>query len=394
MSNVNFSAQGHITVHRLRTGDVISLTMASNAIALYQAYDEATFDVNPNWSTDGISDPTAIAAIQAVQPWRRPVLTSAKGSTVTLDDGRWYYNDELLTWGNTDYVVSGESKTYKVNTNASCAGKFALIASTMEIRIIGNLPSAANTWNDQLTFKCNAIAENVSYSEVNTMTIELVGSGASSYRGTVVAASQVLDSSAAGCHTTLTAQLHLGLTDVQTFYVKIMGETGFLHDGAVSTASNGVATFEVYGSGNNSVPNSSTPYDDVSGMALLTAYFYTDSNCNNLVAKAGVELKDQVDEYDVVLTEGNVSEVAEGQSVTVTAGIINMKTGVMQNISGCNPIYDLRVLDPRNITNTPIKTSNTNTIVVTTSETDLGGQLYDVEVTADVKWTGVPTPIS
>lgn len=61
----NYSAQNSITIKRLRSNDSLMLTFENNGIPLFQAVDEESGAVSPDWS------------IAANQPVRTPKVTSA-----------------------------------------------------------------------------------------------------------------------------------------------------------------------------------------------------------------------------------------------------------------------------------------------------------------------------
>lgn len=363
MGAMNFSAQGSITVRRLRTGDVINLSMNTNGIALWQGYDPTGLgSVSPNWNT------------AANQPTRTPVLRSAKGKTVTMDDAKWYYNDSLISWGSTTYEA--DSKTYYVSSNHN--GAFAWIPSTGEIRIIKNLASATNTWNDELRFECKAICDNVAYDMSQVLTVEIVKGGSSSYYATLVADSQMLTLDSPS--TTLRAELHLGSSDVQEFWIKVLNnESGFIGSAVKATS------HSPFYQATKSISRS-----DISGIAMLTAYFYLEDPGQNAnaqpVAKASVKLTDVGDEFDVQLriTSSN-TEVSDGNPVTVQAYVVKMSDNSEYSLTGKSPTWSLKVMNVQ--TWTAIATSSTDTIQVTTSHTDRNGEMYDVEVTADVSWS-------
>lgn len=367
---MNFSAQGSITVRRLRTGDVLNLSMSTNGIALWQGNDPTgTGSVSPDWTQ------------AANQPTRTPVLRSAKGKAVTMDDAKWYYNNSEIYFGDTDYVADG--KTYKVSTNHD--GSFAFIAATGELRIIKNLASASNTWNDELRFKCKAVCDNVGYDMEEVLTVEIVKAGASSYYATLVADTQQLELDASATptkdRTNLRAELHLGLGDVKEFWVKILNnEAGFI-GGAVKATSHSPFYQAV----------KQITRSDISGMAMLTAYYYLENPDSNAsaqpVAKASIKITDTGDEFDVMLryTSSN-TDVSDGNPVTVEAYVVRMSDNSEYSLTGkSGVVWRLDVMNVQ--TWTSLKSSSTNTIQVTTAETDRNGEMYDVEVTADVTWS-------
>ena len=71
----NYSAQNSITIKRLRSNDSLMLTFENNGIPLFQAVDEESGAVSPDWS------------IAANQPVRTPKVTSARGLAVSYLPG-------------------------------------------------------------------------------------------------------------------------------------------------------------------------------------------------------------------------------------------------------------------------------------------------------------------
>ena len=82
----NYSAQNSITIKRLRSNDSLMLTFENNGIPLFQAVDEESGAVSPDWS------------IAANQPVRTPKVTSARGLAVSLSGHSWAYNGVALNF--------------------------------------------------------------------------------------------------------------------------------------------------------------------------------------------------------------------------------------------------------------------------------------------------------
>lgn len=115
----NYSAQNSITIKRLRSNDSLMLTFENNGIPLFQAVDEESGAVSPDWS------------IAANQPVRTPKVTSARGLAVSLSGHSWAYNGVALNFN------GAESGGWKKDST----GKFSLNTSTGAIKIVGNLAS-------------------------------------------------------------------------------------------------------------------------------------------------------------------------------------------------------------------------------------------------------------
>lgn len=66
----NYSAQGSITIKRLRNGDSLYVSFDTNGKPLYQGVDTSTGSVSPDWT------------VAANQPIITPKVTSVRGNTV------------------------------------------------------------------------------------------------------------------------------------------------------------------------------------------------------------------------------------------------------------------------------------------------------------------------
>ena len=82
----NLSAQGSITVKRLRNGDTFFISLDLNGVPLYQGVDPVTGDVPPDWR------------VAANQPVITPKVTSARGNIVSLGGHQWSYNGQVLVF--------------------------------------------------------------------------------------------------------------------------------------------------------------------------------------------------------------------------------------------------------------------------------------------------------
>ena len=155
----NYSAQNSITIKRLRSNDSLMLTFENNGIPLFQAVDEESGAVSPDWS------------IAANQPVRTPKVTSARGLAVSLSGHSWAYNGVALNFN------GAESGGWKKDST----GKFSLNTSTGAIKIVGNLASKTNIAGDTLTYSCVASTAGVEYNLTGELPIAIQNMGASSY---------------------------------------------------------------------------------------------------------------------------------------------------------------------------------------------------------------------
>lgn len=121
--------------------------------------------------------------------------------------------------------------------------------------------------------------------------------------------------------------------------------------------------------------------NDVNGTQLFIAEFYLKSTDATPVARAGIYIIDALDNYTIVFVyDSQTQEVAPGQDVTVKAKVINTRTSSVQTLN--NPVWKCDVMDKD--TWQSIKHSTTDTITITTTETDRNNKENDVEVVAEV----------
>lgn len=327
------NVQGSVTVYRLRTGDSILLTLNPNK-PLRQYVDEATGSVAPNWS-DSNNQPTITPEIKSVR----------YGATgITLKNIVWKYNSVELK--------KNSDGKWKAN---GFAPEFAINETTGALTICSDLASKENIASDTLEFSCVAVFQGIENSLAKDIVVDIAKLTASGYYGSVTATTMQLDDLTTS--TKLTAHLSSGGADVTNFIVKWVKADG---KAAGGTANGHELTLQ---------------RDDVNGMEWFFAEFRTQTG-GNVVAKAGVLIHDNADEYHINLSASGF--VAPKQPVTVTASL--------QRLSGA-PITDLDVAWELNIYNpttwgTSLGSSKTNQIEVTTDHTDKKGTQSDVVVVA------------
>lgn len=337
---MSYSAQGNLTIKRLRNGDSLCLTLELNGIPLYQGIDKDTNVATPDWSQ------------AANQPIITPKATSVRGNTVTLSNFGWAYNGVALVFNG---AVSGNWKT-------DSTGKFSIETTTGALKIINNLASDINTANDSLTFSCQASVGGTEYNLNKSIDVIIQMSGANSYFGSVMASTEQLTSSVTTA--TLTTKLMLSSQDVSEYYVK------WYKDDTLWSDKNGQKSISV-GRG------------DIDGTQLFIAEFYISSSDSSPVFRTGIRVTDTLDEMQVIcFISSDNKEVDTGKPVTVSAKIVNMRTNA--TVTPSNPTWRMDVMEKS--TWTSIKTSATNSITVTVDETDRNGEQNDVEVTAEVTW--------
>ena len=80
----DYSAQGSITIKRLRNGDSLYISFNTNGKPLYQGVDTSTGSVSPDWT------------VAANQPIITPKVTSVRGNTVVRSSHQWKWNGQTL----------------------------------------------------------------------------------------------------------------------------------------------------------------------------------------------------------------------------------------------------------------------------------------------------------
>ena len=155
------SAQGSISIRRVRNGDTLFLSFNTNGIALFQGVDSSSGEVSPDWT------------VEANQPVITPVVNSAKGNPVTTQYHSWKYLGVTLSF--TGATVGDFIK--------DSTGKFAINTSTGALKIIKNLASTTNFASDLLEYQCVATLDGVEYNLSKSIEIMITTYGASSYIG-------------------------------------------------------------------------------------------------------------------------------------------------------------------------------------------------------------------
>ena len=346
--STQFSAQGSIIVKRLRTGDSLFVSLTSD-IALYQGIDTVSGTISPDWT------------VAANQPTITPNIRTARNATVNIVAG-------TIVW---KYV--GTALSFDSSGNCTTTGyesKFHLNTDTGALKIIGNLASVQNDGDDSLEFNCTVRVNGVEYNVTRDINVRIQKISASSYVGLInTTAGTILSSSQTS--TKLQMKLQYGTTFVQTFYVKLYKDNQLLQ---TITASNGVAEYTV----NSSI---------VDGSQLFIAEFLINSTDTNVAARSGITIMDNADQYTIHCFVSSTNKtVDEGSPVTVSAEIINMTSGTVINPSGVTWSMDVMATDGEAAW-TSLKHSATNSIQVTTTETDRDGNMYDVTVVAEASWS-------
>lgn len=334
-----YSAQGSITVRRLRTGGSLYITLENNGIPLYQGVDPESGLAKPDWT------------VAKNQPIITPKVVSTRGNKVTLQQHRWSYNGTLLKFNTGSGWVAETSE-----------GRFMLNVDTGAIKIVKNLASKTNIANDMLTYQCQAVVAGVEYQLTKSVDIAIQNTGASSYYGTVNATTEQLTSDVTT--STIKTSLFLAGTVVNEYYMK------WYKDDTLWSEQNGKKQISI-------------GRDDVNGTQLIIAEFYKTSSDATPVFRAGLRIIDTLDEFVVVCYISSTNkEVDDGSPVTVSAKIVNTKTNA--TLSPSSASWRMDVMDRK--TWARLKTASTNSISITTTETDRNGEENDVEVVGEVTW--------
>ena len=338
---MNNSAQGSITIKRLRTGDSLYITLELNGKPLHQAVDPTGGAVSPDWNNEDN------------QPIITPKVTSARGNSVSLGFFEWKYNGAILRF------TGKEAGGWTLDST----GTFKINDATGALRIVKNLASKTNIANDILTFSCIATVAGSEYNLSKSIDVTIQNAGASSYVGTLVTSTGQLSS--AQPTASMTTTLSLGLNPITEYTVKWYKDNELMSDKSGKTITINRA--------------------DVDGVQIFIAEFYV-TGTDQPVARAGVSVMDVDDEYLVSLDITSTNkEVDKGKPVTVKAKVVKMKANsetVVLPSEGT--VWRMAVIEKK--TWQEIKTSATDTIEVTTDETDRDGKESDVEVLAEVTW--------
>lgn len=344
MSN-SFSAQGGITIKRLRTGDSLFVSLTSDK-PLYQAVDTDSGNVSPSWANEDN------------QPTITPLCRTSRIESVDMENMTWKWNSTLLVF-NGDSMDGGFVK--------DATGKFAMDGGG-RLKIVGDLASSINYANDTLTFTATAIVLGVEYEVAKSIDVVIQKSGASSYQGFVTADGDFVS---ADKNLTLTASLYLA---------------GKVQSGAYVKWYKGYERTPVTGWNGNSVVTVG-PSDVDGGATVFIAEFYASSSdasdTGKAVASAGYLVTDLTDEFVITyrITSSN-KEVAENKPVAVEGAVYRMKDG--QIMSLVNAVWHTKLMDYKW---NEVRSAASNVMTISTADTDIDGQ-NDVTVIGEVSFSG------
>lgn len=342
----DYSAQGSITIKRLRNGDSLYISFDTNGKPLYQGVDTSTGSIAPDWT------------VAANQPIITPKVTSVRGNTVVRSSHQWKWNGQTLLFTG---ATSADGK-WRTDTT----GKFQINISIGDdegsLKIIGNLANVNAVANGELEYSCVATLSGTNYNITKSIDVVIQNMGASSFYGYIVASPQTLDST--NTTSLLKAGLQSGADEITSFHVK------WYMDDTAWTAMDGNKQITVGRS-------------DVNGTQLFIAEFYLKASDTSPVARAGVYVIDSLDEHIIVFDYTSTArEVAPGQDVTVKAKVVNTRTNSVVTLT--NPTWKCDVMEKDSWQS--IKHSTTDSITITTTETDRNNKENDVEVVAEVEF--------
>lgn len=336
-----YSAQGSITIKRLRNGDSFFISLeVTNKKPLFQGIDDTTGAVSPDWT------------VAANQPIIKPRVTSARGNPVTLSAHTWKYNGVTLNFNG----ATADGWTL------DSTGKFQTEASTGSLKIVGNLASAVNTANDTLIYESVATMGGIEYPITKSIDILIQTVGANGYVGFIMASTEQLTSDVTTA--TLATRLMLAANDVTDYYVR------WYKDDTLWADRDGQKSITI-------------GRDDVDGTQLFIAEFHLNSSSTTPLYRAGIRMIDTLDEFQIKFTYVSVNkDVAPGNDVTVKAMVHNTRTNSIVSPEGA--VWSLRVMEKNGWKEK--RRVSTDTITITTADTDdpTTGEENDVELHAEV----------
>lgn len=349
LARKQWSAQNSITIKRLRNGDHLYLVLNNESgRPLFQSVDfDNNSAISPDWSVD------------ANRPVIVPSVVSAMGAASEITNPGWQYDGVSL-------LFDGAAARGWINDST---GRFAMRLDDNAIKPLCNLADPSHLANSLLTFNCTVVSGGGSYEMSKSADVILQRGGSSGYYAALTASNMALDK--LNPKSDIVAALYLGGVPVDQFYV--LWKRDF----------NGVPDF-------NGKKEITVSRSGVDGTQLYVAEFYPGSTFPAAgtvpVASAGITIIDAADTYQVRLEiiSANKEIRKTGDEVTVKASLVD-SSGVS---APGNVRWRLDVLDPRTFSS--LKSSETDTIVVSSAQTDRmvdGVPVYtDVDVIADANW--------
>lgn len=340
----DFSAQGIVAVKRMRNNDTLSVDIDIDK-PLFQGLDENTGVPFPNWETDASSRPTLT-----------PVVKSAKGNIASLSKHRWEYNAASLTFNG-----STTSDGFQLTSD----GKFGMDASG-RLKIFKNLASSSNQTSDSLKYTGSATVGEKSQDISAFANVLIQKMGSSAYFGTIVATRKILTEIDGETKTTLNTGLWLSTTPLKTseytvkwFKVNSEGKEVEFKNGTSIEVGRG----------------------DVDGSTLFIAQFYHKDSVNYCF-RAGIRIQDSADMYIVI---GKVSNLIGDTPSTITGQLWNTRTNTEKILDAEANQVSWSATAYRD-DKTPIKTVKSQSITISSAESDYNDSEHDAFVAFSVNW--------
>lgn len=335
------------SVRFLRNGDHITVVRnvidsAGNGSALFQVVDTTTGTPTPDWTQE------------AKQPIIQIGIRSAAGYPTEITNVTWAYDGQTLnfTYDGQNWVNAQNNKPFQARINGSY----------YELKIVGNIASAKEVSNKQISYEISYVSNAHSDSLQGSIDVLIQQAGSDSHILQIT--TNLVELDASNTEATLTAVAYYGTTPVSIgtndyaieWYqdnVKLSGQTG---------------------------TKLTVNRDMVSGGSIFVAKLLKDGN---VVAQDGQRINDIADEYQITYTPTNAGSnyVAPGHSATFNLSVTKNGNHYDGEVTFAWQIYN--ALGER-------KTSGTSSTVTVTANDCLvgtGDNAYysdcDVQVTAD-----------
>lgn len=335
------------SVRFLRNGDQITVVRnvidsAGNGAALFQVVDTTTGTPTPDWTQT------------ANQPIIQLGIRSAAGYPTEITNVTWAYDGQTLnfTYDGQNWVNAQNDKPFQARINGSY----------YELKIVGNIASAKEVSNKQISYEISYVSNAHSDSLHGSIDVLIQQAGSDSHNLQIT--TNLVELDASNTEATLTAVAYYGTTPVSIgtngyaieWYqdnVKLSGQTG--------------ATLTV----NRNM---------VSGGSIFVAKLLKDGN---VVAQDGQRINDIADEYQITYTprEAGSNYVAPSHNAVYTLAVTKNGNPYTGSVAYSWQIYNA-LGEPRTS-----GTSSTVTVKPSDCLVGTGDKAYysdcDVQVTAD-----------
>lgn len=251
---------GSLVLKRLKKGKVIGLYLSAKNNALQQGYDDQG-KLTPDFG------------VAANQPVITPILTVSDGSTATITNGQWSYNDIPITFG---------SSSGGWTTDTSNGGKFQLNPSTWELKIVKNLAGSGNINSDTFSFTASGEAGDVSFTATASTEFVIKKLGMQTY--------------SVGIYFKEGSKNYIEHdTDTVTLVANVMPE---MKSGQV------VKWFQEDGKTQIGEPGleATVGHGDLSGEGYIYARLYENASSTKPLASGACLIRDLTDDYDVIVS--------------------------------------------------------------------------------------------